>query len=296
MNDLLVKPGLTATLDKPWYDASKINEFRTCPQKYYDHYVKGLVTEEISHHLKFGIGIHASLESLYKGTFHELIPHESEFAKGGEIRRGLALFLDTFTKEYESSYKTQLSGLEILACYIRKYREEPFDVQAVEQTFCLDFGTFYYVGKIDLIVLWDGKTMPTDHKTTSRFGPQFESQFKVDTQISGYITAVRRLLDPKCDSAMINALRITKVIDPAESFMRRITTRQSWELEAWEEELRHTIKEIEASMETGQWPRDGQRCFDYNSMCPYYNLCLTHPVGRPPLEEANYRVEHWEPL
>jgi hypothetical protein len=157
-------------------------------------------------------------------------------------------------------------------------------------------GSFYYIGRMDLLIQWDGRTMPLDHKTTSRFGPSFESSFKIDTQISGYIFATRRLVDPKCNSAVINALRVTKNIDPNESFMRRITTRDSWELEMWEQELRQTVEEIQHAEREGLWPQDGQRCNDYNSLCPYYNLCLTHPAARQALEDANYIVDFWEPL
>lgn len=298
MKDLMIpaSQGLTANLDKPWYDASKINEFRTCPQKYYNHYVKGLVAEEVSHHLKFGIGVHKALEAFYKGSFHELLDSDSEFAKGGKLHRGLVEFLGEYPKEYEQGYKTQLAGLEALACYVQKYKEEPFEVVEVEQTFCLDMETFYYVGRIDLIINWDGKILPCDHKTTSRFGPAFESQFKIDTQITGYIAAVRRMVNEKCNSALIDAIRITKNIDAMESFLRRITTRQQWELEEWDAELRHTVKEIETCFGKEHFPRDGQRCSDYNSICPYYNLCLTHPAARKPLEDSNYRVEFWEPL
>lgn len=301
MSDQLVDQSLetlTSKLDKPWFDASKINEFRSCPQKFYNRYVKGLTTEDTSYHLDFGIGIHKALEHFYLGTFFDEIEYNSPYSKSGKLLRGFVAFLECFPQHKEQGYKTRISGLELLAAYAKKYQNESFDILDVERSFLLDMDTFYYVGRMDLVIRENNRTMPQDHKTTSRFGPQFEQQFKIDTQITGYITAVRRLIDERCNSGVINALRVTKTIDINESFLRKMTSRAEWELEQWEYELRETANQIIELTKNpnGLWARDGQRCYDYNSPCPFYTLCLTHPNGRQAIEDANFKVEHWEPL
>jgi len=281
---------LEENLGCEWYDASKINCFRQCPQKYFYRYELGIITSgKPSVHLTFGSAVHLALESIYKGTADVLVSYA-----GKQIPYYISEFLNNFTEADEAGFKTRETGVELLHEYRSKWgSREPFSVDAIEQSACLDYGDFKWITRMDLLINWD-EEMPLDHKTTSRFGDAFEGGFKIDIQMTGYIMATRRLRGNKCNKAVINALRVTKRISD-ESFLRKVTTRREDELERWELEIKRTIEDVRKSRRDGFWPMYGNSCYAYNTECEYRSLCLSSPMQREELIEANYVVDRWEP-
>lgn len=315
------QPSLVDTLQKEWYDATKINTFNTCPRKYYYRHIRELVPKgEIATPLSFGIAIHKALESFYKGTWAEHVPCPAEHPPGpfddcpycdghGKTRRFIADFLELFPAEAENGARTRFIGTSLLLQYALHWKDDPMlkKVEMVEQPFAiyLDHSDCYWVGRIDLLVK-DDKRRPWDHKTTSRFGEAFEGGFKIDVQITGYIVAVQTMeRDPSINEAVINALRVTTKISN-ESFMRKITTRMPHEIDEWHRTVGEAIATIRRYKALGEdesgrdsaeaWPQNGQGCFAYNHACEYRSLCLMAPEKREALINAAYVVEKWEPV
>lgn len=288
-----------------WLDASKYDTFSLCPTKYYWRYEEHLVpldeSSDLTTGMQFGHAIHKSLESLYTAKAFDLVPcpqPDCEFCKGSPIPLIAAEFLAAYPTEPTDDHnpRTRNRGLEVLEAYLTRWRREPFSVEAVEVPFELSFPDFKYIGRMDLIVRWDKSTMPMDHKTTSRFGMAFDQQFKMSTQITGYIVATSIVTGEPVNQALINAIRITTKIDPTESFHRIITTRTPEDIARWKEDVTHAIGRIRQSRETGFWPRSAPfACSAYNKTCEFYPLCTSGSATRETLKSTAYRVLPWNP-
>lgn len=290
-------------MNDDWLDASKVDMLNMCPQKYAYRYEEHLVPQgEDSSALSFGLAIHAALESVYRGSGFDLVPcpcgASCIYCKGEQVPQLAAQFLSTYPEdpEDERNPRTRNRGLELLELYLTRWRREPFTVQACEVPFELDFPDFKYIGRMDLIVRWDNAILPVDHKTTSRFGDAFDRQFKLSTQISGYIVATRLVTGEPVSQAMINALRVTSKLSADDSFQRIITTRTPEDIARWHMEVASAMNRIREYRETNFWPRHAPyACMSYNSICPYYNLCAAGAATRATLKESAYDIKPWDP-
>lgn len=291
--------------DGDWLDASKYDTLSLCPTKYYWRYEEHLVpldeSADLTTGMNFGYAIHKALESLYTATAFDSVdcPQANcTFCHGSQIPRIAAEFLGAYPQEPPDATnpRTRNRGLEILEAYLTRWRREPFSVEAVEVPFELSFPDFKYLGRMDLIVRWDRATMPLDHKTTSRFGMAFDQQFKMSTQITGYIVATSLVTGEPVNQAIINAVRITTKIDPSESFQRIITTRTPEDITRWKRDVESAMSRIRAFRASGFWPRSAPfACSAYNKTCDYFNLCTSGEATREVLKRTAYRVLPWSP-
>ena len=199
-----------------WLDSSKIEAFHLSPQKYAYRYEEHLVPVDQKRQsaLMFGGAIHRALESLYKGIGFEKVqcPLCSQgcfYCKGIAIPRMSAAFLENYTDDPEDpkEIRTVDRGLEILAYYLTKWRRDPFKVLAVEKPFEIELVSCTYIGRIDLVVDYEGTPMTVDHKTTTRFGMVFDAGFKLSGQFTGYMKGASALIGEPIHAAMSNAIR-----------------------------------------------------------------------------------------
>ena len=297
-----------------WLDSSKIETFHLCPQKYAYRYVEHLVPVDRKREsaLMFGGAIHKSLESLYKGTGFEkvkcpLCQQGCFYCKGVDIPKISAVFLANYSDDPEDpkEIRTVDRGLEILAYYLTKWRREPFKVLQVEKPFEItltshfrdyyDEFQFTYIGRIDLVVDYEGTPMTVDHKTTTRFGMVFDAGFKLSGQFTGYMKGASKLIDQPIHSAMSNAIRITTKIGD-DSFARIFTHRTPEEFDQWERETAFVAMQISEMTHAGFFPKAAPfACGAYNRICEYYPLCIAAAQTRETLKRSAYKIEPWEP-
>ncbi|GEM_PF-4221116 len=300
--------------DEFWLDSSKIEAFHLCPQKYAYRYEEHLVPVDRKRDspIMFGGALHRCLESLYKGTAFDKVDcplHEPQSGcfrcKGVQISRIAALLLANYTDDPEDpkEIRTVDRGLEILAGYISKWGREPFKVLEVEKPFELhmqsyhtfDVFDFLYIGRIDLIVDYEGVPMTVDHKSTTRFGMVFDAGFKLSGQFTGYMKGGSTLIGKEITGAMSNAIRVTTKISD-ESFARIFTHRTPEEFDTWQREVQYVARTIIEMRETKHWPRSAPfACGAYNRICEYYPLCIAAAQTRETLKQSAYEVLVWEP-
>jgi len=291
-------------MDASWLDNSKIETFHLCPQKYAYRYEEHLVPIDRKRDsaLMFGGAIHKALEALYRGTGFDKVPcplcNEGCFrCKGVPIIRIAAEFLANYRDNPDDlkEIRTVDRGLELLSLYLAKWRREPFKVLAVEKSFELTFGDFLYIGRIDLIIDYEGTPMTVDHKTTTRFGVVFDAGFKLSGQFTGYMRGASKLVGHEINSALSNALRVTTKIDD-NSFARIYTHRTPEEFERWEDEVNYVAKQITSMRAFNFWPKSAPfACGAYNRICEYYPLCIAAAQTREHLKRTAYEVVPWEP-
>ena len=284
-----------------WLDSTKLETLQMCPQKYAWRFEENLrSTTDDKSALDFGFAIHAALEQLYRGDAFDTVEcplGPCAFCKGDGIPSMAATFLRNYPTDPDDpkNPRTRNRGIEMLHGYLSHWSVEPFKVLAVEVPFELAFGDFNYVGRMDLVVEWNGRILPLDHKTTSQFGHLFERQFKLSSQCSGYIQACSVVTGENVTEACINALRITSRISE-ESFFRTITSRTPDEIDRWKWEADAAMRRIREYRRDNMWPRNAPySCVAYGKLCEYYQLCSTGPMAQATLKQTAYREEVWDP-
>jgi len=289
-----------------WIDSSKIDTFLLCPQKYAYRYEEHLVPIDRKRDsaLMFGGAIHRALEVFYRGTGFDKVKcplcDDGCFrCKGNPVIRMAAVFLENYRDDPDDlkEIRTVDRGLELLSLYLTKWRREPFQVLAVEQSFellYLPYG-FRYIGRIDLVIDYEGTPMTVDHKTTTRFGIVFDAGFKLSGQFTGYMKGGSAIIGREINSALSNALRVTTKLDDS-SFARIFTHRTPEEFDRWEHEIKFTASQILLMRQTGFWPKSAPfACGAYNRICEYYPLCIAAAQTREHLKRTAYEVVPWEP-
>jgi hypothetical protein len=295
-----------------WLDSSKIEAFNLCPQKYAYRYEEHLlpVDRKRASPLEFGNAIHRSLEAFYRGIGFEkvrcpLCEQGCFYCKGNMIPRMSAVFLSNYSDNPEDpkEIRTVDRGLELLAAYLAKWRREPFKVLAVEQPFEITLTSYHeydkfdykYIGKIDLVVDYEGTPMTVDHKTTTRFGIVFDAGFKLSGQFTGYMRGAKELTGLEINTALSNAIRITTKIGD-DSFARIFTHRTPEEFDVWEHQTNYTAARIVEMRQMKFFPRAAPfACGAYNKICEYYPLCIAGANTREHLKQTAYEVVKWDP-
>lgn len=320
-------------LQGEWLDASKIETLNLCPRKYFYRHISHLVPKgEISTALSFGQAWHQALACWYlgQGALRVTCPCPSmqgcEWCAGNQIPQMLALFLLYYPSDPEDPKdpRTQEMGVRMIKAYLAKWQRESFEVIGAEVPFILPFYKpciicrgmrilangvpcmhceatgkivdFYYVGKIDLIILEDGQVKVIDHKTTTRFGMQFEQQFKLSIQFSGYMRAIGEIMGLTVNEGMINAARITSKIDE-DSFLRLSTTRTEADFFEWECEVHEAIASLRRYAAQNFYPKHAPfSCSAYNRTCEYYNLCTADQETRQIIIQNAFERVEWNPV
>lgn len=157
--------------------------FQECRVKWDYRYNKEIDTTEPQTALDFGTAIHAGLEFWFKYDI-------AEGAVQAGVKRGAELGLST-----EDLCKVQA----MLERYTEVYKEEPFEVIAVEKTFnvklrnprTLRFSrTYRYQGKIDGLIKKDDAYYILEHKTTSAITDKYIDAIDLKAQIALYAIAM----------------------------------------------------------------------------------------------------------
>jgi hypothetical protein len=312
--------------DADWLDGSKIADLHLCPRKFYRRHEQHLVPkveglQSYANAAQFGTALHAGLACLYSGDgmVQDTCPCPGlscEYCRGGRIPRVLARFLVNYPvdpKEDPDSRRrdprTRDNGIEILKQYIRKYlveSKERFTVVGVELAFELEFNNgegeleFHYVGRIDLLVTEDGKTLePWDHKSSTMIGNEhWVSGWKLNHSMTGYMYSTHKFTEIPCVTGVINGVKVTAKIED-KSFERITTTRSEEEFREWEKEVWNAYALILMYRKNKFWPKHSPyACSAYFKQCDYYNLCCAS--GNAEMEkniiEANFEEVEWHPF
>ena len=180
---------------------SSWNMFRNCPRAYENRYLKYLVPKKEAESLWFGGLIHKCLEIWFdesKGTKQERAAQLFTFLDNRFPHRIQVLPDGTINPYYSEEDKIHwMKATAMMNGYINQYPEEPFEVVAVEKTFCSDIfnprtnalsRSFKITGKMDLIVRMkdSGALFIMEHKTAKSINEEYLQKLPMDTQISLY--------------------------------------------------------------------------------------------------------------
>src|SRR5512138_1575561 len=286
---------------------------QTCPAKYLLRIEQGWTVRRKGAPLGFGGALHAGLAEWYRG-------------------KGLAAAINAIHKEWPAEmpvddYRTESKCVETMIAYARNYPTESWKVVGapdnpmVEVSFSLDTGMFVscykcgatagepdpdgrcyncgepcepieYGGIFDGLADFANQLYVLEHKSTSRMGNYYFTQFKPNNQITGYIWAGEKLTGKRVAGALVNAMGVYKA--SATKFDRHITTRNEADIAEWLQSVKAGAEEIQQHKRTGVWPLRTSACTLYG-LCEFHSVhVLSYPNEREKRLQNDYVMEPWD--
>ena len=287
-------------------DASKMQEFLTCPRKYFFRYVLGWVPEreEGSYHRAFGKALHSAMAFLYKNGLSD-----ENAVKACDI------FYSEYRKELPDvegddnrAPKTPENGIRAIMQYVERYREEDKrrEVLYVEISgnVPVDHRSVYF--RIDTILKDKNGVFVLEHKTASRLSRNWADQWLLKPQVGLYTHVLYSLYDPaEVYGVRINGIFLYKSRDP--EFVRVPIKSTPVYMMSWLVRTRRLLDDIEREMNEMEkdtvrdiqhsFPQNPESCTRYYG-CPYFDLCAVRVNHLRMYEEGTpygFKVEWWDP-
>ena len=289
------------------FDSSKVQEFQTCPRKYFYRYILGWTSEYPNNHLVFGSAIHKALEHLL------LNGYESK-----SISDAFDLFLEEYRSEFNEETdelftpKVPERVLPALVEYCDYYKNdfEEFDVLFTEVAGTVplaDDRVMHFRQDAICRKKSTGEIFSLEHKTLGATPSQrWAEQWDLKTQIGTY-THVLYCLFPREEvfGVVVNALGFLKT---KFRFLRHPVrkTEESmnvwlWNTLYWLDQIHwHTALLKDCSEDDPvlrAFPMNTESCTKYYG-CPFKDFCSAWPNPLQHCDEppSGFKVEWWNPL
>lgn len=284
-------------------DSSIRKEFDMCPQKCMYSYFRGIVPKGGNIHLHFGGCFAKGLETVRLAFYGE------ELSVMDSLSRGYEAIIRQW-KDYEppdNSKKTLASCLLALQEYFIQYPPDTDVIKpliidgkpTVEFTFAIPIPDLIhpetgepilYGGRFDMLCNYHSAVFIEDDKTASQLGASWSNQFKLASQLTGYIWAGKQYGYP-VQGAIIRGVGI---LQRSITHQMVIESRPEWMIDRWMEQLIRDVKRMITSWERKEWDRSlDHSCASYGG-CPFLTLCLS-PEPESWIN-THYEVKHWNPL
>lgn len=311
-----------------FFDNTRVNEFRTCPRKYYLRHVLHWTPESIQLPLVFGSSWHSACDvlwsnhsKLYSSGSEKVINEAYDAFVAKWVESGLPepdkLDIDQIS---DMAPRTPMIAKEMIRAYpaARKhlFTDSSFELVAVEQPFAVPLDpndpTYWYIGKLDKVFRYRKAYYIGEHKTSTAFkkgGPfrsDFIDSFSLNGQIDGYLFALRTLYGNEAAACWVDAALVHKEHHGQFKFIP--VDRQGQMLDAFLWEVRCWIDSIEGNLDVlperakpgapylAAFPKNTASCGNYGG-CKFADICRTiaNPAAQngPPL---SYKLEPWDPL
>ena len=267
-------------------------DYRTCNRKFYYRNVLKLEPKKLSSALSLGTVFHNCFDMLFqKKTKPEIHQYVAKFYEDA-IRTSL----DPSQQEWLSIDQYKVLGMW------DNYPLNDMEFEKVEPEVSfrvkLDgLKGIYLKGRVDGLVVRQGKYWIREVKTTSMKKGEFQKKASVSYQGSGYIYGVEKFRGIKIEGVVYDvvfkpALR-RGVHETAGDFGERIyqdycnpdrkdfyylrffTYRSAKEIEEFEKDMVLLARDLRTRTREGKWYRNTDRCYDFNKECDFRPICWT---------------------
>lgn len=260
--------------------------FRSCPKKYYWHYVMGLIPISRAPSLTLGGILHLAFDYFYKGLSDVEV---------------YTLIADAFTEEMsreeaadqETILLNKYIALGMWLNYPYKNLKE-FDSIASEEEFVIPLcDGVELVGKVDGRVSQFNNWWVRELKTTGLTTRQFIGRCEVSGQSTGYVYGLTKkgfnikgilyeyikkpqLRKGEKETADDFGRRIMKDYKdrPKFYFNRHLSYRTPVDLNNYEEDIVAVAKDMLEHIEANSFYRNTDSCWNYNTECEYSKICF----------------------
>lgn len=285
-------------------DSSIRKEFSSlCETRGMYSYFRGLTPIGGSIHLHFGGCFARGLETVRKAYYGEEVSVVEALARGAK-----AIIISW--GDYESPVvgnKNLSSCLVALYEYFIQYPLAEDNIKpvmldsgpAVEFTFAFPIeGTSHpdtgepilYGGRFDMLAHYGKAMFIVDEKTASQLGASWAKQWKLASQMTGYVYAAREFGYPVM-GAIIRGVGILKT---SITHQMCIESRPQWMLDRWWAQLKLDVARMVEAYENNSWQMDlDHSCGTYGG-CPFLTLC-TSPDPESWVD-SYYEKKVWNPI
>lgn len=267
-----------------------IQDYRNCKRCFYYRYVKRLVPLQKSPALLFGGCMHLAME-----TWYDLL------SKGVPAHDRVRSALDTFEKEInkvrdeysdeEFFIRDVQRGQDILRQYGLQYANESWLVDGIEVPLDVELPTGdVFTGRLDLVVhSGDGRRYIIDHKFT---GWSMSNVIKT-LQNSDQATAYKMLWEHNHPDKPINGVifNICRAYKGKVDFHQLAVAKMPQDVKEFKAGIMDDLQDManRLSNPDSVWPKNTDRCFDFNRPCEYLPLC--QGVNYDGLIGIKYKIE-----
>lgn len=302
-------------------DASKTQDYMTCPRKYFFRHVLGW-SNEISAdtgvkniHLEFGTAWHLAMEVLLDQGYTAEACMNAFDVFMEYYREAFPAEMDEFHKP-----KTPENVLRALPQYCAKYRQDDFELLHMETagSVPIDDDRLVYF-KCDAICRGPNGIFSLEHKTGSRFGTSWGAQWRQKMQMGVY-SHVLYCMYPESEvygivvngaffaNAPVMKRDGTPRAGSRDNEFHRVPVRKTLEhMDAWHKEISFWFDSIDrdhqmlAETDDGDavmcaFPKNTESCTKYG-ICPYMDQCSiwTNPVQHIEIVPVGLTEEFWDP-
>jgi hypothetical protein len=153
----------------------------------------------------------------------------------------------------------------------------------------------YLRGRVDGLIVRNGKYWVREVKTTSMDRRQFQSKSSVSYQAAGYIYGIEKSENIKIEGVIYDVITRSKLRrrkdETADSFGKRIfndyadpcnkdfyydrffSYRSANEIVEFEKDLVALARELRTRVREGKWYRNTDACYNWNTECPFKKIC-----------------------
>lgn len=283
-------------------DSSMLSTFKDCPRKFYWQYVCGYRAVEKSIHLIAGGAFARGVEVVRKAVFEGKVEANEAILQGQ-----LAAFLFWMKESPNEFYLEDAKSLPNILLAIEEYfhhfgtttdHMQPYVHEgkpAVEFSFALPMDYAHpvtndpllYVGRFDMLAIYNGALFVNDEKTTKSLGPQWAKKWDLRSQFTGYCWAAKQYGHPVV-GAIVRGVGLLK---SETKFSEVITYRADWQIDEWLHTTHRTIEDMLIASDRGEWIKILDTPCE---MCSYKVLCDKRDPE--PWISTYFTVSHWNPL
>lgn len=267
---------------------SNMSDFLTCPMKYFFRNIIKIIPVRQSMALTIG------------GIFHDAIEKYYTTRKSNDLDAGaLADTLDWIVGEcgkkadyLESNDDVIIQGM--VNGFVHHFQDSPYQIIDNEMLFDIPFedGEYHRCGKSDAkIKNKKNQLYLGEWKTSAQIGT-YVKKLQVDNQGNNYLWAFEdeKPMGVIFRIARKSLLRLKKTetlpeyrerimkdyMDrPHENFHEEIVQLDKVGLKRWKHEVSQICDQIREFTKANGWYRNCNACWNYNTLCPYHNICKT---------------------
>ena len=284
-------------------DSSIRKEFEMCPQRAAYSYFRNITLKGGNIHLHFGACFAKGLETVRLAFYGEELSVIDSLNKG---YKAIILKWEDFEPP-DNSKKTLASCLLALQEYFIQYPPDTDVIKpliidgkpTVEFTFAIPIPgmkhpetgePLLYGGRFDMLCSYHNAVFIEDDKTASQLGMSWSKQFKLASQLTGYVWAGKQYGYP-IQGAIVRGVGILK---SSITHQMIIESRPEWMIDRWLEQLIRDVERMITQWKSGVWDMSlDHACASYGG-CPFLNLCMS-----PQPEnwiKTHYEEKRWNPL
>jgi PD-(D/E)XK nuclease superfamily len=300
-----------------YVDSNMLVMWRACRRKYFWAIANRLYPTGKSIHLAAGAAIAAGLEAIRRHVFTvanpEVITLEEMLYIGFEpFRHEWGYWL-----EPEEAYKSFSNTWSALKSYLQEFDprhdvvqpyRRPDGTPAIEYTFAIPTGVphpnggeFLFVGRFDLLGLYNTLPCVLDEKTSGSLGMNWADQWDLRGQFMGYCWALQQQGLPTAD-AIVRGIAIQKTQYVSKTVMVHFSR---YMLDRWHRQLIRDLEAMSAayteflSGEPTQIRAEDFYPYNFADACSSYGGCAYNILCRSAHPErffTNYSNYVWDPL